>query len=244
VFDVVLPASTRPCRGCGRLRKVNAKSASEPLCHECRRAGRPAKTIPSAADRLEQKRMAARARWDRPRPPAPSSQPGYISPSQCGICSECGNAMHVTPASAPPERRRCRECQKARPKNPKSDWVPQMVTCPCGKTFEQQRYGQKYCHPDHRPHAWGNGRGAGSPRKQASSSARGYGGEHKMLRRKALAELVDGSPCPRCGGAMHAGQDLDLDHADDGTGYLGLSHSECNRRAGAIRANRRRGQAA
>lgn len=33
-----------------------------------------------------------------------------------GTCSECGKAVTVNHLSAPPERRRCRECQRADPK--------------------------------------------------------------------------------------------------------------------------------
>ncbi len=59
-------------------------------------------------------------------------------------------------------------------------------------------------------------------------------GPHKTLRKRLLAQLAvhPGAPCPRCGQPMHPGQRLDLDHTDDRSGYLGLSHAACNRRAG------------
>ena len=59
-------------------------------------------------------------------------------------------------------------------------------------------------------------------------------GPHKTLRKRLLAQLAarPGAPCPRCGQPMHTAQRLDLDHTDDRSGYLGLSHEACNRRAG------------
>lgn len=58
-----------------------------------------------------------------------------------------------------------------------------------------------------------------------------YGGRHQSIRRKALSAAI-GQPCARCGRLMRAGQQLDLDHSDDRTGYIGFSHAVCNRRAG------------
>jgi hypothetical protein len=66
-----------------------------------------------------------------------------------------------------------------------------------------------------------------------------YGGPHQAIRR-ALLPYAYGQPCPRCGWPMLIGQPLDLDHTDDRAGYLGLSHSSCNRRAGAAKGNARR----
>jgi hypothetical protein len=41
---------------------------------------------------------------------------------------------------------------------------------------------------------------------------------------------------------MLEGQDLDLGHTEDRTGYNGIEHADCNRRAGARKGNRRRGR--
>nr|PZN17672.1 MAG: hypothetical protein DIU80_24105 [Chloroflexota bacterium] len=73
-----------------------------------------------------------------------------------------------------------------------------------------------------------------------STTARGYGYQHQRARVRALAALVPGTPCPRCGQPMYRDQPLDLDHTDDRTGYRGLAHRSCNRRAGALKSNRRR----
>jgi hypothetical protein len=52
---------------------------------------------------------------------------------------------------------------------------------------------------------------------------------------------VVGRPCCRCGRPILPGEAVDLDHNDDGVGYLGWSHSHCNRSAGAVKGNRLRG---
>lgn len=66
-------------------------------------------------------------------------------------------------------------------------------------------------------------------RRRGSAAQRGYGTDHRLRRAATLARLVDGTPCPRCDLPMSRDQTLDLDHTDDRTGYLGLSHSWCNR---------------
>lgn len=58
-----------------------------------------------------------------------------------------------------------------------------------------------------------------------------YAGQHQSIRRHTR-EAAYGTPCVRCGRLMLDGQDLDLDHEDDGDGYRGWAHSRCNRRAG------------
>lgn len=82
---------------------------------------------------------------------------------------------------------------------------------------------------------------------KAGTTQRGYGWAHQRARAKALKDLADGQPCPRCGQPMWRSQarTLDLDHTDDRTGYQGLAHGRCNRRAGQAKAMRgRRARAA
>jgi hypothetical protein len=75
--------------------------------------------------------------------------------------------------------------------------------------------------------------------KQATAWQRGYGELHK-LERKKWSRLVDAGQacCVRCGGFVAPGTRWDLDHTDDRTGYLGVSHSTCNRSAAASSGNR------
>jgi hypothetical protein len=68
-----------------------------------------------------------------------------------------------------------------------------------------------------------------------------YGAEHQALRRR-LVKYAVGSACVRCGRIIREGDPVDLDHTDDGTGYLGLACASCNRRAGAIKGNTARGR--
>jgi endogenous inhibitor of DNA gyrase (YacG/DUF329 family) len=65
--------------------------------------------------------------------------------------------------------------------------------------------------------------------ERASSKARGYGYEHKKLRKYLIANFVEGTPCARCDRPMYSTDPMDLDHSDDRARYLGLSHATCNR---------------
>lgn len=69
-----------------------------------------------------------------------------------------------------------------------------------------------------------------------TTAERGYGAAHQRMRRALLAAFEDGQPCARCGRPMTGDQPLDLDHTDDRTGYLGLSHRRCNRATYSQRA--------
>ena len=69
--------------------------------------------------------------------------------------------------------------------------------------------------------------------KRPSNRERGYGSEHARTRREFVARHEAGDPCARCGEGMWEDVSLlDLDHTDDRTGYLGLSHRCCNRTYG------------
>lgn len=55
-----------------------------------------------------------------------------------------------------------------------------------------------------------------------------YGRRHHELRLRLLPQFV-GKPCARCGKPMRDPARMDLDHRDDGIGYIGFSHRACNR---------------
>ena len=56
---------------------------------------------------------------------------------------------------------------------------------------------------------------------------------HKTLRRRLAPVVATGAvPCARCGDLIDAAERWELDHRDDGRGYLGPSHFRCNRFAG------------
>jgi len=83
-------------------------------------------------------------------------------------------------------------------------------------------------------------------RWQGTTTQRGLGYTHQAHKKKLLAALRPGQPCPRCGEPMWPHQPLDRDHTTpralggkDSRGVL--SHAHCNRSAGARLGNRLRG---
>lgn len=83
--------------------------------------------------------------------------------------------------------------------------------------------------------------------ERRTTTERGYGWTHQQRRTELLDELRDGDPCPRCGEPMYAWQDLEADHIRWPLAQYpdaladALSHKPCNRRAGALLAQQRRG---
>jgi hypothetical protein len=66
--------------------------------------------------------------------------------------------------------------------------------------------------------------------------ARDYGAAHQAVRERYKALVASGlARCARCGRPIAKGAQFDLDHSDDRSGYLGVSHPRCNRLAGARR---------
>jgi hypothetical protein len=60
-----------------------------------------------------------------------------------------------------------------------------------------------------------------------------YGQAHKAMRRRLDPVVQTGTvPCVRCGELIKPGTPWQLDHRDDGRGWLGPSHASCNARAG------------
>jgi hypothetical protein len=56
---------------------------------------------------------------------------------------------------------------------------------------------------------------------------------YKAMRQRLAPVVAMGNvECARCGELIEPGSDWDLDHRDDGKGWLGPSHRSCNRRGG------------
>jgi len=65
-----------------------------------------------------------------------------------------------------------------------------------------------------------------------------YGVAHQAARKRWGRLVRQGRvSCARCGQLIAPGSTWELDHADDGHGYLGPSHRRCNRAAGAVKTN-------
>lgn len=68
--------------------------------------------------------------------------------------------------------------------------------------------------------------------RPGGTTARGYGQQHQVARKRALADFTPGvTVCARGGEVMWANDLPELDHTDDRTGYLGLSCRRHNRGA-------------
>ena len=60
-----------------------------------------------------------------------------------------------------------------------------------------------------------------------------YGPAHRAIRTRLEPEVASGEvACARCGQLIEQGEEWQLDHRDDGRGWLGPSHRRCNARAG------------
>ena len=70
-----------------------------------------------------------------------------------------------------------------------------------------------------------------------TTTQRGYGGDHKALRKKYTRIVEAGeATCPRCLLPIEPGTPWDLGHTDDRSGYQGPEHRHCNRSAGGTNA--------
>jgi len=68
---------------------------------------------------------------------------------------------------------------------------------------------------------------------RGSTGERGYGAEHRRERAKWAKIVANGqATCCRCGLPIEGGA-FDLDHTAARDAYRGVSHSRCNRSAGA-----------
>ena len=78
---------------------------------------------------------------------------------------------------------------------------------------------------------------------RASTTARGYGGQHQALRKRVAAIVASGrAVCWRCGRAILPGMAWILGDDYDRSIYRGPEYARCNRSAAASRGNRMRGK--
>lgn len=89
----------------------------------------------------------------------------------------------------------------------------------CRRRFEPSSPRQRFCCAEHRLAA------------KAVADATRYGRDHRQLRARLRGLVARGAAvCSRCGGRIEPGEEWDLDHTDDGLGYRGPAHRDCNRR--------------
>ena len=70
-------------------------------------------------------------------------------------------------------------------------------------------------------------------RRRARYDSARYNGPHRVVRGRLDPVVQTGTvPCVRCGELIAAGTDWQLDHREDGRGWLGPAHQSCNARAG------------
>lgn len=76
--------------------------------------------------------------------------------------------------------------------------------------------------------------------RKPTTTQRGYGWAHQAARKRWEYQLTQAGalPCARCRKPVTPFHEWELDHTDDRTTYLGISHKICNRRAGGKKAQR------
>jgi len=79
-------------------------------------------------------------------------------------------------------------------------------------------------------------------KRKRTTTARGYGQQHQILRKRVAALIATGTAvCWRCGRSILPWMAWDLGHDDiDRRIYRGPEHQRCNRSAAARRGNRMR----
>ena len=128
-------------------------------------------------------------------------------------CQACG--VRFAPASN--RQLRCNRCRFDQPRPGTS--FGDRVCAWCGRRFVARTWNQRFCCAEH---TWR----AHRPKRAARYANRSHG----VLRRVLEPVVALGETrCARCGGLILPGEAWDLDHTDDGTGYLGPSHARCNR---------------
>lgn len=142
-----------------RLQKLGIRT-----CARCQGAFTPR----DHRQRYCSKSCASSSHWDgKPREPKPPTGCRAGDHTQCdlderhGTCSECAKTIRLGWSSAPPELRRCRDCQRAHPRHSPKKPLPPRVCELCECTYipkyrprpgKVQRWCSKSCTT-----AWANG---------------------------------------------------------------------------------------
>jgi hypothetical protein len=72
--------------------------------------------------------------------------------------------------------------------------------------------------------------------RKAAPASRGYGQEHRAMRRAVAGVVTSGQAwCQKCGKPIVPGDAWDLGHSDDRRSWTGPEHAACNRRHGALK---------
>lgn len=75
-------------------------------------------------------------------------------------------------------------------------------------------------------------------RDRGTPAERGYGTDHKRLRRELASDVAAGrATCWRCRQPITPNTPWDLGHTDDRTTHAGPEHTHCNRSAGGKTAH-------
>lgn len=165
--------------------------------------------------------------WVRSLPKPPR---GPAKPDGSLACAVCRREMHSGSTSLPQGKAICLGCRR---------WLHTLAKPPsrprecatCGSSF-QPNGAQKYCAPKCRPRKF-------DTRDRPSATERGYGQEHRKLRKRwAKRVAAGGVRCWRCDYPINPGDQWDLGHDDhDRTIWRGAECIPCNR---GTAANRRR----
>lgn len=139
------------CSRCCQPMNVNRRSLppAKRMCQPCRRelSGRDQRLL-TPEERSQRARESAGARWaGKPRKPLSPCRTGDHSGCQPdarhGVCSKCGKAILLGRSSAPPDRRRCRDCWSQR-----AEWLTLVcANAECGREFARKAYAVANDHP-------------------------------------------------------------------------------------------------
>jgi hypothetical protein len=219
------------CKDCGAtFVPLGRRGRNRQVCYECKPAERPVYLLECRACGSH----FVSGYWRKRYCSAECSQAMKEWLKRVPCAGGCGRLILRGDGSLPAGEATCRACRARRRPKRAPRHVPDLCQGGCGKAVgldSGRRW--KYC-SDECGRKARKERGYSWTAPKRSSTARGYGPEHRKLREKLLPEAY-GKPCPLCGFIMDESEPLHLDHTDDRTGYRGMVHASCNIRDGAKR---------